>query len=170
MTLVGGLRARLLHDSVQNAVKDGLQVLGWFDPGRAHRPIEFLNEPADWDREITANSMAITTRSYVPDWIEVGSLLTQDTVVLDIDIYGETDSLVMHLANDIRDLLRGRLDIGPQRGSLPILDFQMATPVPIGHAVITDVRVTRLRPQVNRPISLHWFGVDIELFDTYYSS
>jgi hypothetical protein len=170
MTPIGGLRARLLHDSLQEAVKDGITALGWFDPGRSHRPIQFLNAPAAWDSEITANSMVVTARSRITDWVEVGSALSQDLVVMGVDIYGETDSFTSHIANDVRDLLRGRLPVGPQRGSLAILDYRMATPTPLGHAVITEVRVTRVRPQTNRPYSLFWFGVDVELLDTYYDS
>jgi hypothetical protein len=170
VTVIGGLRARLLHDSVMDTIKSGLGALGWFDPGRSHRPIEFFATPQEWDREITANSMVITARSRVTDWVEVGSNLSRDTVVIGVDIYGDTDSLVMHLSNDVRDLMRCRFPFGPENGSLAILDFQMATPVPIGYAAIADVRVTRLRPQINRPFSQHWFGVDIELYDTYYSS
>jgi hypothetical protein len=170
VNVIGGLRSRLLHDSVQNTIEAGLAVLGWFDPGRSHRHIEFLTKPAEWDREITANSMVITARSRVTDWVELGSLLSQDMVVIGVDIYGESDSFVFHIANDIRDLMRGRLPVGPQRGSLPIMDYRMTTPMPIGHAAVTDVRATRVRPQVNRAYSLFWMGVDIELLDVYYSS
>lgn len=169
-TIVGGLRARFLHDSAQEAIRAGLTALGWFDPGRSHRPIEFLTKAANWDEEIAANSMVVTTRSRLTDWVEVGSTLSQDMVVVGVDIYGESDSLAMHLGNDVRDLMRGRLSVGPRRGSLAILDFRMPTPGQIGYAVVTDVRLTRVRPQVNRPHSLFWLGVDIELFDTYYGS
>jgi hypothetical protein len=170
VTVVGGLRSRFLHDSLQNAVQDGLQALGWFDPSRAHRPIQFLAEPAEWDREIAANSMVVTTRSQATDWVEVGSLLHTDTVMMGIDIYGESDSFATHISNDVRDLLRGRLPLGPQLGMLPIYDYRMATPAVIGAALIADVVVTRVRPQVNRPHSLFWFGVDVELHDSYYDS
>lgn len=170
MTVVGGLRARLLHDSLQETIHDGLTSLGWFDVSRAHRPIQFLPEPVEWDREITANSMVVTARTRDTSWMEVGSNLSQDTIVMGVDIYGESDSFATHIANDVRDLLRGRLPMGPQLGVLAIMDYRMATPAPIGAALIGTVATTRIRPQVNRPHTLFWFGVDVELLDTYYDS
>jgi hypothetical protein len=170
VTVVGGLRARLLHDSLQTVVEDGLKELGWFDAARSHRPIQFLAESAEWDQEISANSIVITARSRDVQWMEVGSNLHQDNVVMGVDIYAESDGFAVHVSNDIRDLLRGRLPFGPQLGAMAIMDYRQATPTPLGYALISDVRVTRVRPQVNRPHSLFWFGVDVELFDTYLDS
>jgi hypothetical protein len=167
---VGGLRARYLHDSLQAAIRDGLDQLGWFDPGRSHRPVVFLPEPVDWDSEIRQNTLVVTTRTRQTRPHEVGSNLSRDLVAVGVDVYGESEALASHLTNDIRDLLRGRLPVGPQRGALPILDFMMATPVPIGSAVIADVRASRLAPQGSRAYTSFWFGIEAELFDTYYDA
>jgi hypothetical protein len=169
--LAGGLRARLLHDSVLTLVEAGLGALGWFDTGRAHQPVQFIPAPVDWDQAIAFNSLVVSSRSRVSDYVETGSNLTGDTVIIGIDFYGESESLAIDLANDIGDLLRGRLPGGTSAGgTLPILDLRLATPVPTGYATVTDVRVTRIPAQLNRAYTRHWFAVDATIADDYETS
>lgn len=168
--IVGGLRARFLHDSLHRLIHDGLTQLGWFDAGRSHSPIVLLPEPANWDEPIIPNSVSITTRERASDFVELGSNFSEDTVILGIDLYADSDTFANHLTGDLRDMLRGRLPVGTFNGSLPILDLRLATPVPIGYAAIVSVRVTRLAPVANRPHLLHWQTIDVELLDHYYDS
>ena len=168
--IVAGLRARLLHDSFQNLVEEALALLGWFDTDRAHKPVRFFHEPVDWDQAIVFNSMVVVARSRITDYIEVGSNLTQDSVTVGVDIYGESESFTLDIANDVKDILRGRLTPAASRGTFEILDLQLATPVPIGHAVITNVRATRVPPQIGQVYTRHWFGVDATVLDTYYDA
>lgn len=148
----------------------GLRDLGWFDTGRSHKPLRFLAEPLEWDEPITANSMVISTKRRSTEFVEVGSGLSTDTVTMAIDLYTDTDTMANHLANDIRDLLRGRLGIGPVNQSIPILNLGMATPVAIGNAQIGAVSVVRIAPIANRPHLLHWQTVFVDLTDSYYDS
>lgn len=169
MTVVGGLRARFLQDSFQLLVLDGLTSLGWFDPGRQHLPLVFLGEPQDWDKPVEFNTMVVTTRSRETEDAEVGSNFNRDQIRISVDLYVESDSLAVDLANDIRDLLRGRLEQGPIWGGFEILDLRMATPTAVGRAVIHDVRATRLPPKAAQPYSLFMWGVDAVVGDYYYS-
>lgn len=168
-TVVGGLRARFLQDTFQGIVRDGLTQLGWFAAGRHHKPLVFLAEPQDWDQPVEFNSMVVTTRARSDRDAEVGSNFTSDAVRLTVDLYVEGDSLGLDLANDIRDLLRGRLGFGPVWGGFEILDLRMATPTAVGRAVVQDVRATRLPPKIGLPFTLYMFGVDADIIDHYYS-
>lgn len=168
--IVGGLRARLLHDSLQLMVQDGLTALGWFDAGRSHLPIRFVRESLDWDEPVTFNLLIVSTSSRKTGFVEVGSDLSEDTVTVSIDIYAQNDSVATDLTNDVRDLLRGRLDNGAMNGSMPILDLRMATPVAVGNAILMDVRATRMPSKATAAYARHWFGVDVNVIDTYYDS
>jgi hypothetical protein len=165
---VGGLRARLLHDNLTAVLETGLAGLGWFDSGRHHQPFQFLHGPHTWDVPVALNTIVVTTRGLDTEGIEVGSNLTMDTVELTADLYAENDSLGVHVSNDMRDLLRGRLPGGADRETIPILDFRQATPAPIGYATIAGVTVERTTDQVPEEWSRHVFTLVVTLQDTYY--
>lgn len=165
--VVGGLRARLIHDSLSDVITYGLGAQGWFDTGRAHQPIKVLHGPHTWDVPVDYNALVIITQTVDNDEIEVGSNLTLDSSTHTVELYAESDSLGLELANDIRDVLRGRLP-GTHLGSLPILDFRQATPIPLGYAVVDDVRVQRVVDQVPEAWARHVFTVRIVLHDIYY--
>jgi hypothetical protein len=166
--VVGGLRARFLHDSLSALVESGLRGLGWFDEGRSHQPFKILHGPHTWSVPVAFNALVITTEAVDTDWVELGSNLTTDMADLSIDFYAESDSLGVHVSNDIRDLLRGRLPGGAEREQLPILDFRQPTPAPIGHAYVLDTAVDRLSDQVPEEWSRHVFSISVTLLDTYY--
>jgi hypothetical protein len=166
---VAGLRDRLLKDSFFALVQQALSVLGWLDPGRQHRPLTLTSEPNHWDVPVTPNTVTVDfTGSSVSEW-EVGSRLTSDLHIGYVEIYAENDSLGTHLANDLRDWLRGRLH--PQPGvTFPIFDFsQGSTPPVIGHMDIGAVSALR-NVAANEDVWIrHWFRVRCEIRDTYAS-
>lgn len=167
-TVVGGLRARFLHDSLTAVLENGLAGLGWFDSGRSHQPFRFLHGPHTWSVPITFNAIVVTNQTTEADEIELGSNLTANSTEITIDLYAQNDSLGVHVANDMRDLLRGRLPGGAEREMLPILDYRLATPIPIGHATVLDVRLQRSTDQVPEEWSRHVFSLSVVLEDTYY--
>lgn len=168
--IVGGLRMRLLHDSLHALVVEGLTELGWLDAGRTHDPIRILTQPTRWDVPIKPNIVAIDHESVDTTEFEVGSLLTEDTVISYVEIYAESDSLGMDLSNDIRDMLRGRLTMATIHGTFPIYDFRHATPTTIGHATVATVNSLRNAAISEENWVRHWFRVRAEILDTYYTS
>lgn len=167
-TVVGGLRARLLHDSLSALLKSGLEGLGWLDPGRQHQPLQFLHGPHTWDVPVNFNAVVITSEALDTEWVELGSDLVTDTAYFTVDFYAESDSLGVHVSNDMRDLLRGRLPGGAEREMVPILDFRQPTPTPIGYAYVLDVGVDRTTDQVPEQWRRHVFSLGVTLHDTYY--
>jgi hypothetical protein len=167
-TITGGIRARLLHDSLTATLENGLAGLGWLDPGRAHQPFQFLHGPHTWSVPVTFNAIVVTSQTLDAEWVELGSDLTTDTAFLTVDLYAESDSLGVEATNDMRDLLRGRLPGGADREQLPILDFRLATPSPIGYATVVDVSLQRATDQVPEEWSRHLFSLGVTLNDTYY--
>lgn len=168
--IVGGLRMRLLHDSLHALVVEGLTELGWLDPDRSHGPIRVLTQPTRWDTPIQPNIVAIDHESVTSTEFEVGSLLTEDTVISYVEIYAESDSLGMDLSNDVRDVLRGRLTMATIYGTFPIYDYRHATPPIVGHATVNAVNSLRNAAISEENWVRHWFRVRAEILDTYYTS
>lgn len=166
--VVGGLRSRFLHDSLSELLRSGLTSLGWFAPGRYHRPLQILHGPHHWDVPVGFNTLVVTSQTVDTDFIELGSNLSRDAVEISIDIFAESDSLGLEVSNDIRDLLRGRFPFGALRGSFPILDFRQPTPSAIGYAQVDNVRVQRVVDQVPEAWARQVFTVPVTLHDTYY--
>jgi hypothetical protein len=164
--IVSGLRDRLLKDSFRAQITQALTTLGWLDVGRQHKPINLIDEPLPWDQPVAANTIAIDfTGSDAVEW-EVGSLLTSDLHVGTVEIYAENDSLGVHLSNDIRDWLRGRLQ--PSLPTFPIYDYrQGSTPPVIGYMDIDNVSALRDAAASELIWLRHWFRVRCEIRDTY---
>lgn len=165
---VGGLRDRLLKDSFFAQIQQALNVLGWCDVGRYHKPIVLTDKPKHWDIPVKPNTVTVDfTGSTVEEW-EVGSLLTSDLHVGYIDIFAENDSLGTHLSNDLRDWLRGRLQATPVGVTFPIYDYQWGTTSPvIGYMDIGGVSALR-NVTVNENVWMrHWYRVRCEVRDTY---
>jgi hypothetical protein len=169
VTVVGGLRARLLHDSLFAVIEDGLDILGWLDPDRSHRPIRFQAEPPSWNQPVEPNVIALQVASVDTDEVEVGSWLTTDTAVVYVNVYAESDSFGLDISNDLRDLLRGRLP-SDGTGTFAIYDYRNATPPVVGHFSVRDVSALRNLSVTEDAWTRHWFRVRCEIQDTYYSS
>ena len=165
--MIGGLRIRLLHDSMVDALRDGLEEQGWFNPNRTHRPVRLLSAPQRWDEPLEPNTLAVTTRAVDGRYIELGSNYLEDEIPVRIDLYAEGDSIGVDLTNDIRVILRGRIGTAVANGSLAILDFRQATPSPLGHVLVTDARVLRNALLNETNWMRHWFTVSCVLIDAY---
>lgn len=166
-TVVGGLRARLIRDSLYNYVKDGVEARGWCDEGRRHAPFRFIPAPQDWDEEVPLNSIAVTNEDVGDAPAEMGSNLTDDTWTYYIDIYAEGEQIGMDVCHDVRDMMRGKMpSIGKGRMAFPVWDYRMATPEILFYCEIDGVVSDRARnfPQAWRK---NWFTVRIDVNDTY---
>lgn len=166
--IAGGLRDRLLKDSFYALVEQALNTLGWLDSGRAHRPISLIQKPQHWDVPVAPNTVTVDfTSSEVTEW-EVGSRLTSDLHIGYVEIYAENDSLGTHLSNDVRDWLRGRLQVKASGVTFPIFDYrQGSTPPVIGYMDISDISALRNAAANNDLWLRHWFRVRCEIRDTY---
>lgn len=167
MTIVGGLRARLIEDSLVQMITDSLRALGWMDPARQHLPLNIIDEPVDPDVEIPLNTIAFEASIVSDKPAEVGSNLTEDRWPFYIDVYAESKALGTHLSNDIRDILRGKFpSIGRTGPVLDVYDLRQATPPWIFGCVIENVRCDKGHnwPQ---PWRQHWYSISLDLIDTY---
>ena len=144
-TVVGGLRTRYVHNSLFNMLEDTLTSIGWFDGGRAHSSVSIRSTPLDADEEAQPNLIAIDLYDSDMEDAEMGnSVLTYDTYFYAIDVYAENHAVGMHLAGDIRDILKGKFSTHGRTGpTLPVFDYSLTTPAQIAVLEIEDIQMAK---------------------------
>lgn len=166
MAVSGGLRTRLIFDSIYEQIRDGLTTLGWFDSGRGHEPVTFIPEPVVDTDEVKLNTIALAEGGMFDRDFEIGSNMAEAEYSFYVDIYAQNGDLGRHLANDIRDLVRGRH--GGRTGSgFTIYDYQMATPSSIGWLELERAQVFK-EDLPTRPWQKFWYSVRFDVIDYYY--
>lgn len=165
--IVGGLRDRLILDNMYFLVREGLTALGWFGSGRDHQPITLTVDQVDDDTELLPNIIAITIEDVNPDDLEMGSNYREYLWQAWVDVYAEDTPVGKHLAGDIRAILEGKLpSIGRVGEDIPIMNYDLATPVEIFTVEIRDVAQGRQRAYV-KPFQRFWWTIGFSIFDSY---
>jgi hypothetical protein len=168
MTVIqGGLRHRLIKDSLFNMLRDSLDTVGWFDTGRSHKPINMIARPVPDDEEIPFNTLALSSGDMeAEDW-EIGSMLAEHTWMFYVDFYAENDPLGSHMMGDVRDILAGRFaDAGRTRTNFPVYDYRQATPPVEFYCDIDEVFIDRA-VDFPRPWQKHWYVCRFMVIDYY---
>lgn len=169
MTVAGGLRARLIRDSVYRMVYDSLEALGWFDAGRQHQAINFTGTETDQHAEIPMNTLALVDEDQSGLDLELGSQLAEFSWTFYLDFYAEDDVIGKHLIYDVRDIIEGRLTaIGRSRPNCVVLDYTLATPTEIFTVDFENVVVDRAH-DFPKPWQRHWYACRFTVVDTYTS-
>lgn len=164
---VGGLRARLIRESVYQEVRSALTDLGWFDGGRRHLPITFLDEGVPNSSEVEFNTAALSDESQIQIEDELGSNLAEHRWTYYIDFYGESDALSTHFVHDVRDILAGRFNsIGRITPTIPVFDWTMPTPPEIFYVAVEDIVIDRAH-NFPSPRLAHWYAVRFDIVDSY---
>lgn len=167
MAYTGGIRERLISDSVYNLIRTYLDLIGWFDAGRKHSPITLRTESVAQTEDIPFNTIVISETHTGDVDAEMGSNLGEVTTTFYVDFYAENEALGKHLIHDVRDILKGRMpDIGRTRQDLPVYDFAMTTPQVVFTCDIQDVVVDQAR-DFPKPWQRHWWMVRFDIVDEY---
>lgn len=167
MTYVGGLRARLIKESIFQTVHDSLDALGWFDTGRKHTPITFSDTTVPDSDSVQKNTLVLN------DWDaselegEMGSLFTEFRSIYYLDFYAESDAIGVHMSQDLKDILAGRMSsIGRSSPTISVVDYTIATPAEIFVVQIENIFVDR--PEVfTFQWQRHQRSVRFEVVDNY---
>lgn len=166
-TIVGGIRARLIRDSVYHCIYDALAELGWFDSGRRHLPIVFDGGLVDQAEEIQLNTVALVDEDLVADDLELGSNLAEHNWTFYVDFYAENDVIGKELINDVRDILAGRMStIGRAHSSVTVYDYREATPSELFTVQLEDIVVDRAH-DFPKPWLKHWYACRFTVVDAY---
>lgn len=169
----GGLRSRLILDSVRFAIITTLQEFGWFDstvhdtpPGnRRHQPFRYMSRPVDWSETIQPNAIAISPEDTGDEPSGFGGEV-EDSSEIYVDLFAQDDSLGWQVAFDIRDSLLGKINsaAGPQ---IDIYDFRQATPAPFTTVDVDLIEVDRSQGEA-RTWQRHWFMLHLVILDEYH--
>lgn len=165
--LVGGIRTRMIRDSLRNLIVDSMTDLGWFGANRRHLPIQVIDRPNKWDDPIELNSLVVSLEDRYGDHAELGSNMMLDTWTAYVDFYAESDDIGMEVSGDIRDILRGKMSsIGRTRGVLDCYDYREDPAIVFATLDIVNVFEDRARNFPNE-WQAHWFVVRCDLEDEY---
>lgn len=167
MTYTGGRRYRLIFDSLYHMLHDSLEELGWFEAHSSHSPLLFPYEGIENDTQVPFNTLALSDED-ISDWdAELGSNMGEITWTMYVDFYAESKPIGVHVINDIRDILQGRMPaIGRSHAVLEVLDYSLATPVEIFYCGIEDVMVDKAQnfPDAYRK---NWYTCRFTVVDHY---
>lgn len=164
---VGGLRARLIRESIYQEVHTALAALGWFDANRRHSPVTFIDEEVPNREEVPFNTAALTDSSEEETEEEIGSNLSEHRWTYYVDFYGESDALSTHFIHDVRDILMGRFNsLNRTDPSIPVYDWTQATPSLLFRVGIENMVVDRAQ-NFPSPRLAHWYALRFEVVDHY---
>lgn len=168
----GGLRTRLILDSVRYAILSTLQQQGWFDPTtydtppgtRHHQPFRYVARPVDWAEDIRPNAIAISGEDLSDEPVGFGGEV-QDIIEIYVDIFAQDDPLGWQVAYDIRDSLYGKGTgaVGPQ---IDIYDVRQSTPSTFTTVDLDLVEIDRSQGDA-RQWQRHWFMIHLVVLDDY---
>lgn len=171
----GGLRARLITDSVRIAIIAGLTHLGWFDPTvhddppgvRSHLPLRYVPRPLKWDVAIEPNALAISTDDTRDMERGLGGEV-EDRLRMYADVFAQNDEFGWQLTHDIRDILIGKV---PQAGrnlpAIDVYDLRQPTPSPFTQVDVEGTLIDRAESE-SREWRNRWFMVRFDIVDEYY--
>lgn len=164
---VGGLRARLIRDSLYYMLYNAVDDLDWFDTNREHSPITFNPEPLTPSNEIPVNTCALADGDTRDVESEMGSLMQETRWIFYVDFYAENNALGLHFSRDIKDILQGRMpSIDRSRPDFVVSDYSQATPSALFYCQIENVATDR--PDViSQPYQKFWFTVRFDVCDEY---
>lgn len=168
----GGLRSRLILDSVRATIVAGLEDLGWFDPtihdsppgSRQHQPLRYMTRPEMWDEAIIPNAFAISAERTSDEPQGLGGDV-EDRFELYVDLFAQNAEFGWHVAGDIRDILLGKT-AGRTGPVVDVYDFRQATPSPFTQVDIDRVVIDRADSRA-REWQRYWFMVRIDIVDDY---
>lgn len=167
MTIQGGLRHRLIKDSLFNMIHDSLDMVGWFDSGRNHLPINMVARQVPDDEEIPLNTLSLSSGDLDEQEWETGSMMAEHTWIFYVDFYAENDALGSHVIGDVRDIVAGRFeDAGRTRPNFPVYDYRDATPPIAFYCDIEEVLVDKAT-DFPRPWQKHWYACRFMVVDYY---
>jgi hypothetical protein len=168
MTIVGGLRARLLYDSLYNEIERALTELGWFDPGRSHLPVRMINQPVPESEEIQLNTLVLYAEDGDTLQYEVGSDLSEHRRTFYLDLYAENISVGEHLIFDCQAILEGRMrSVGRTSHFFDVYDYTQATPPVIAVAEIGEDVIIDRAVRYSFPWQKNWYSCQFTVSDYY---
>lgn len=163
----GGLRHRLIKDSLSAMVKASLDDLGWFNDTSWFTKVNYVDSSIDPADNVPVNTVALTTEDFHTTEAELGSDLEQVRWECFVDIYAEDEATGLHLSGDILDILKGKMpNIGRIGSGFNVLDYTQDPSPFIFRCDIEEVTKARVR-EWEKPHEKFWYVVGGWIIDYY---
>ncbi len=104
---------RHMYQSVYDHLSEGLNGLGWMSEGGFKSTVVRMQNyvPDETGTAIAPNLVAVTLLDEGPELeAEMGDLLVSIEPTFVVDIYGENQAVALAIAEDVKDILRGRIN------------------------------------------------------------
>lgn len=156
-TLTGGLRDRMLVQSIREQITDELTTLGWMAGGRNHSPLVLITGFPTDQGEVEPNTVAFSMDTGAGRDLELGSNAEQHEMVMFVDMFMEDDSVGLELSGDVYAFLK-------KNRALNVYDYE--------NAKVVDFRVDIERVDRKKPVRAtqawqkYWHIVSFSAVDT----
>lgn len=155
----GGLRDRMIFESIHKNLEGHLQAVGWFDVGRQHLPITIIDEFPDDNAEVAFNTLALSMGDAGGPDAELGSEAEDWETVVFVDFFAENDSLGRHMRGDVYEFFRSNK-------MQPVYDYSVADWTPQFGFVEVQEDIDQRKP--DRSVTKwqkHWYTVSFTIID-----
>ena len=154
----GGLRDRLIHESMLQNLKVNLTTKGWFGVGREHAPIVMIDEFPDESAEVQLNTLAVSLGDGAGIPRELGNKDESHELTLFVDFFAEDDSVGREMRGDVYAFFRGNQ-------IQPVYDYSTALSPQFGTVeVLDDIEKRKPERAVNK-WQKHWYVVSLTVID-----
>ena len=122
--LEGGLRTRMILESVLRAIEADLTTRGWFDDGE-FSPITIIDEYPDEKAEVAINTLAFSLGDSRTEPMELGARSETVTFPIFVDMFAESDGLGRHVVGDVYEFVmkNQRFTVYDYRQTTPTAEF-----------------------------------------------
>jgi hypothetical protein len=153
-TLEGGLRDRMMLQSVVNDVVANLTTRGWFiNTGKEYLPFSVVDEFPDDKDEVALNTIAFSMGDTASNAAEMGSKSELLHTSIFIDFFAENDGLGRHVVGDIAAHVN---DVG----QFTVYDYRQVTPSAEFVVLIAADSLERTKPiRAVNAWQKHWHSV-----------
>lgn len=167
MAIVGGLRTRLIYDSIYNMLNTSLTSLGWFAAGRQHLPINFITTPVDDKEPVPLNTLVLLGEDQFGFYDEMGSDWSEHRRNFFLDFYAESNALGEHLIFDCKDILEGRMPSISRTDPIVVCyDYTQVADPEFARVEIENVDVDRAH-NIQYAWQKHWYSCAFTVVDYY---
>lgn len=167
MPITGGLRARLIRESLYQMLYTALDDKNWFDAVNNRTTVSFPPAAVDPQENIDLNTLALSDEDMDSEDVEMGSLLADHRWTFYVDFFAENAAIGLHLIRDVKDILEGRMEsIGRTSPSFVVYDYRQATPPEIAVCQIENTFIDRA-VNYQREFQKFWYVCRFEVLDRY---
>ena len=140
MPLVGGLRDRMVLESIVRNLSAHLTSLGWLATTRQHSPITIIDEyPDETNEDVPINTLAFSYGDVTSDPLELGAFSEEIFSPIFIDFFAESDALGRHVIGDLHTHVK-------KQGQFTVYDYTQ-DPVTSEFVVfLVDDSITKRKP------------------------